>query len=72
MNIKLRLLFFSAVIIFTMDSCKKCYICEAKRQGIDQAIDFQKSCGSKEDKQKMEDSFRATYKTSDGYTVECR
>lgn len=69
---KLRLIFFIAIIFLTMGSCKKCYICEAKKQGIDQAIDFQKSCGSKEDKQKMEDSFRATYKASDGYTVECR
>lgn len=70
----MKLLFFFIIttIFLTTSSCRKCYICEAKMQNMDEMIDFDKSCGSDADKKKMEDEFRAKYKTSDGYTVNCR
>ncbi len=61
--------FASTLFIF---SCKKCYYCQAKQQGIEEAIDFAKSCGTKEDNKKMEDEFRSKYPVKDGYTVYCK
>ncbi|HBX53466.1 MAG: hypothetical protein A2275_01920 [Bacteroidetes bacterium RIFOXYA12_FULL_35_11] len=68
-KIIILVLFIFSVFV---SSCKKCYYCQAKQQGIEEAIDFAKSCGTKEENKKMEDEFRAKYQVKDGYTVYCK
>ena len=68
---KIRIFLIIIIVFATMVSCKKCYICQAKKENIDEMIDFDKSCGSDDDKKKMEDAFKEKYKATDGYTVQC-
>ncbi len=66
--LKIAVITTIACVAITLSSCTKCYVCQAKRDG--NMVDFNKECGSNEDKQKMEKEFRAQYPDS-VYFVTC-
>lgn len=72
MNMSKSLIIAMVILLTISISCKKCYVCQARKQGMSEAYDFEKSCGSSAEREKMEKSFRETYKSTEGYSVTCR
>jgi hypothetical protein len=56
------------LVAIALNSCKKCYTCQANQ--FDNRIDFNKECGSEQEKQQMEIEFRKQYPDS-LYFVTC-
>ena len=54
--------------IYILGSCTKCYTCQA--YVLDNRVDFNKECGSEQEKQQMETDFRKQYPDS-LYRVTC-
>lgn len=54
--------------IYTLGSCTKCYTCQAYI--LNNRVDFNKECGTQQEKQNMEDDFRTIYPDS-LYNVTC-
>ncbi len=54
--------------VYSLSSCKKCYTCQAYE--LDNRIDFNKECGTEQEKQQMETEFRVQYPDS-MYMVTC-
>jgi len=56
------------VALYSLSSCTKCYTCQAYE--LDNRIDFNKECGTEQEKQQMEVDFRKQYPDS-LYRVTC-
>ena len=65
-----KLLIISVIVfsIQSMSSCTKCYTCQAYQ--FDERVDFNKECGTEQEKQDMETDFRKQYPDS-LYNVTC-
>ena len=66
--IKVAIVAVITISIYSLSSCTKCYTCQAYE--LDNRIDFNKECGTEQEKQQMEDEFRTQYPDS-LYMVTC-
>ena len=66
--IKIAIVAIIATSVYSLSSCTKCYTCQAYE--LDNRIDFNKECGTEQEKQEMEDEFRTQYPDS-LYRVTC-
>lgn len=67
-SIKIVIVALVVIALYSLSSCTKCYTCQAYE--LDNRIDFNKECGTEQEKQLMEDEFRAQYPDS-VYMVTC-
>ena len=66
--IKITIIALITISIYSLSSCTKCYTCQAYE--LDNRIDFNKECGTEQEKQQMEAEFRIQYPDS-LYMVTC-
>jgi len=66
--IKIAIVAIIVTSVYSLSSCTKCYTCQAYE--LDNRIDFNKECGTEQEKQQMEDEFRQQYPDS-LYRVTC-
>jgi len=66
--IKIAIVASIAITVYSLSSCTKCYTCQAYE--LDNRVDFNKECGTEQEKQQMEEEFRKQYPDS-LYRVTC-
>ncbi|PLX00753.1 MAG: hypothetical protein C0594_15335 [Marinilabiliales bacterium] len=70
----MKKLFIGSLFLFFIlnTGCRDCYVCESFDIWSNKMVDFYKECGTADEKQNMEEEFRAMYPDSLDYRVVCR